>query len=513
MDYLQGLSHSIVAKVQSLNPSSLILTGLAILLSWTVLSYFNTETWKLRHFPTVGSTLPLLSLFGAIKFTTDPHGFVTTGRRKWPGRIFKVPDLTEWILVVADPVLISDVRKAPDHLLSSMNALDESLQVRFTMGSQITENPLHIPIIRNQLTKAIPALILDLYDDVSEAFNQYLPAKEWTRVIALENMTKIVARVSNRAFVGPQLCRNPDWNKITIDFTMDVVKTSLLLRAFPPFLRPFLNYIAGNRKAKGNRAAAKFLGPVIAARRIERENGTNNSNDFLSWLMDNAEGEEKEDWALVARILVLNFAAIHTTSMALTQALFDLASKPEYLKPLREEVEEVIKREGWSKAGLDHMHKVDSFTKESQRLHPIGVLMLQRCALVDYTFSDGTTVPAGTLVAVPSSSVHLDADIYEDPLKFDGFRFVKMKARAGLDGDSDKKFDIVTSSAEFVAFGQGRHACPGRFFASAELKILLAYIITNYDVKVDGDIRPPDFHFMKGTTPNPTAMIYFRRRQ
>ena len=53
-------------------------------------------------------------------------------------------------------------------------------------------------------------------------------------------------------------------------------------------------------------------------------------------------------------------------------ALFYLAALPEYIAPLRAEVEEVIEREGWSKEGLDKMHKVDSFIKESQRMNPIG---------------------------------------------------------------------------------------------------------------------------------------------
>jgi hypothetical protein len=58
---------------------------------------------------------------------------------------------------------------------------------------------------------------------------------------------------------------------------------------------------------------------------------------------------------------------------AVTHALFDLASNPEYLKPLREEVDEVTKREGWTKAALDQMCKVDSFVKESQRFRPVCV--------------------------------------------------------------------------------------------------------------------------------------------
>jgi len=58
---------------------------------------------------------------------------------------------------------------------------------------------------------------------------------------------------------------------------------------------------------------------------------------------------------------------------AITHALFDLASSPEYFRPLREEAEEVINREGWTKAALDQMPKLDSFIKESQRLHPLAI--------------------------------------------------------------------------------------------------------------------------------------------
>jgi cytochrome P450 len=53
-------------------------------------------------------------------------------------------------------------------------------------------------------------------------------------------------------------------------------------------------------------------------------------------------------------------------------AFYYLATFPEYIQPLREEVDEVIKSEGWTKTGLDQMHKIDSFIKESQRLSPLS---------------------------------------------------------------------------------------------------------------------------------------------
>lgn len=35
--------------------------------------------------------------------------------------------------------------------------------------------------------------------------------------------------------------------------------------------------------------------------------------------------------------------------------------------------------------------------------------------------------------------------------------------------------------------GHGRHACPGRFFASAELKVVLVHILREYDIKLCDD--------------------------
>jgi len=78
----------------------------------------------------------------------------------------------------------------------------------------------------------------------------------------------------------------------------------------------------------------KHLAPVFAARRKQRDNNeekpvcltlgrcnqyqklTNSAQfDLLTWLMDEAKGKEATDWYLTSRILTINFAAIHTSSM------------------------------------------------------------------------------------------------------------------------------------------------------------------------------------------------------
>jgi hypothetical protein len=39
---------------------------------------------------------------------------------------------------------------------------------------------------------------------------------------------------------------------------------------------------------------------------------------------------------------------------------------------MREEAERVVREEGWTKAALNSMVKIDSFLRESQRLNPTG---------------------------------------------------------------------------------------------------------------------------------------------
>jgi cytochrome P450 len=84
-------------------------------------------------------------------------------------------------------------------------------------------------------------------------------------------------------------------------------------------------------------------------------------------------------------------------------------------------------------------------------LFPVALNLL---ALRPFTFSNGVTVPAGTIVAAPSSAIHTDGDIYPNPETFDGFRFAKLREH---DGAPVVGQQATSTSAEYLAFGYGRH--------------------------------------------------------
>ena len=106
--------------------------------------------------------------------------------------------------------------------------------------------------------------------------------------------------------------------------------------------------------------------------------------------------------------------------------------------------------------------------------------------LKTFTLSNGQVIPAGTMIEVPAVAVNSDPQVFPSPLEFDPLRFYRLrqeaKARGSVEGAALNQF--VSVSQNSLTFGYGRHACPGRFFAANEIKMILANVLLRYDVKM-----------------------------
>jgi len=422
--------------------------------------------------------------------------------------------LTQWMVVVTGPQMIEDVRHASDDQLSSKDAIAETLHLDILFGRGVLNDGFHVDVIRSQLTRNITARFSDIQDEITAAFADYVPIKgnEWTTVVMRDTIPNIVCRAVNRFLVGLPLCRDPDYRSLNVQFTFDIVTSGNVLNLFPTPLRHFIVRFLRKVPAGINRAI-KHLEPLIKERlaQVEKygEDWPDKPNDAISWFLEVAkEPHQRTVESFAIRILLMNFAGIHTTSQSFSNALFHLATSPEYVQPMREEVEAVINEEGWTKSAMGKLRKVDSFLRESQRISGNGAFTVRRKVLKDFTFSNGTTVPAGCMIGIPHRSVHCDPDNYADPDVFDGFRFSKMREKEG----ESSKHSMVTLTHEYLSFGQGRHACPGRFFATNEVKAMLAYVLLNYDVKMANPGCPPELWFGLLSIPDPTAEVMFRKR-
>jgi cytochrome P450 len=81
-----------------------------------------------------------------------------------------------------------------------------------------------------------------------------------------------------------------------------------------------------------------------------------------------------------------------------------------------------------------------------------------RLVLRPFTFSNGVTIPTGTLITIPGSGPHKEEAIYHDPYEFDGFRFVKLRESLGEGDTLTSRFQSASASGKQLAFGLGRHA-------------------------------------------------------
>ena len=81
---------------------------------------------------------------------------------------------------------------------------------------------------------------------------------------------------------------------------------------------------------------------------------------------------------------------------------------------------------------------------------------MTRKVVKPFTFSDGTFLPVGSTVGVPSYSMHHDPKLYNDPNVFNSLRFCGEENEGSKSGI--KKGQIVTTGATYVAFGHGKHA-------------------------------------------------------
>ncbi|KAF8994947.1 cytochrome P450, partial [Cyathus striatus] len=463
--------------------------------------------------PTVGYSGFLTSYITAIKYLFRAADLMQEGYDKYPGQVFKIATIGKWLVLATGTQQVNDIRKAKEDQLSAIEAINEIITMDILLSPQILMDDYHTEVVRNHVTRNIPVRYAEVKDEISTAFTELIPAveNEWTGIVAFKMVLKSVVRTSNRLLVGLPLCRNADYVKLQENFTIDLFKASMMIHMFPLSLRPFVSRFI-NVESKLQRAI-KHLTPLIEDRIAKIDSlgpdYPDKPNDVISWCLEHATGDQRTVRELAIRVMVINTGAIHTTTMAFTHVLYDLAIHPEYVTAMREEVESIIEEYGWTKDAIDKMHKVDSFIKESMRSTIPGAFAMLRKVVSDFTFSNGQVVPSGAYVAVAAYPMHLDDEIYPGGHEFDGFRFSKK----GDEGESDSKNKVVSLALDYVAFGHGRHACPGRFFVANEMKTMLAHVLLNYDVKLPTNKRPANFWLEDKQMPNHRAKVLFRKRR
>ncbi|KAH7038346.1 cytochrome P450 [Microdochium trichocladiopsis] len=374
-------------------------------------------------------------------------------------------------------------------------------------------------IIRTTLTPAIGRLNHAMMAEVDAAVLRELgECIEWTPIEIYGKIMRILAVASGRVFIGPELCHDERYIEAVVNYTIVLNQATLDIKKLNPWLKRFqahrLHSVIALKKLEDR--FLTFIAPTVEARRKAMTSGQTVPDDMLTWLMTKGAGDGIETVRDIGlNQLGLTHVASFATGATATNVLYDLAFRQQYIKPLRDEVRETL-------AGFDgklttpalrNLQKMDSVMKESLRMHPLVFSTFERRALQSFTLSDGHFIPKGTNLEIPNHAIARDPEIFPDPDAFKPWRFYEMGEKNTEKNGGGTSHQFVSVSTELGSFGYGRDACPGRFYAADELKMILARILMAYDVRmVDGETeRYPNLDFGGVCIPDPTRKLLFKR--
>ena len=269
-----------------------------------------------------------------------------------------------------------------------------------------------IRIVRQDLNKALstfvqscdkhnfPARLLTGYDysdemiePIQQACDKTLstllpPSQDWTPQNGQSLFWPLVSRIMARAFVGPELWNSDEWHWVVSSYFQAGLAASQRVRdQYHPWLRWSAKYFDKDVKAiyAARRKGQELLQPLIDGRiadALDRDTSREPGfNDGVQWLVDAYMAENKPVKAeqIMQDEAFLVAASLHGTTFTALSILFDLIDRPESLAEIRAEIPRVYAEYGsWTRQSLGALRVLDSFMKESQRLHNFQYSMPRR---------------------------------------------------------------------------------------------------------------------------------------
>ncbi|XP_051129914.1 cytochrome P450 87A3-like [Andrographis paniculata] len=424
--------------------------------------------------PLLGETLQFLS--SSTSF--DIHPFVKKRMQRY-GSVFKTNLVGSRIIVSADGDLNNYIFKQEGDLFRSW--YPASFTEVFGRQNIGTLHGFMYKYLKNMVMNLLgPEGLRKMLPDVENVSRNNL--ERWARngtIEARESIAKMIFELTAKKLIS---CDSEE-------------RREDLRENFSAFIKGLISFPANipgtayNKCMKGRKNVVAMLKDMLRER---RQNPRNEKVDFFDYVLEELQQEGSiltEEIALDLMVTLL-FASFETTSLALTIAIKFLVDHPPVLKELIEEHKAIIRRRDTSDSYITwDEYKSMKFTfqviNETVRLANIAPGIFRK-ATKDIKFNE-YTIPSGWGVMVCLPAVHLNHDIYENPLKFNPWRW--------------EGIDTNVGSRNFMAFGGGMRLCVGAEFAKMQMAVFLHCLVTKYKWKSieGGDIvRNPGLQYPHG---------------
>ncbi|KAJ0376896.1 hypothetical protein COL26b_004952 [Colletotrichum chrysophilum] len=418
--------------------------------------------------------------------------FIKAPRKHFASYAEKYHDTPYWLnmelgkALIVPSSMISEIRVNP--VMSSLKAIQEHgkselmlTYIKVQNGSLKGFEPIGdvldqhmLKLVKDHLTTKNLAISEEVSDSLSEVYSD---SYEWKDFKLGAPIVSLVAKTSSRVFGGKTFCRSEEWLGAMAKYTKHFLIASITLRFFPTWSKRFVQWILPPcwLLRYDLVRCRRVLKPIMdqRAREVERAKESGLEPEYA---FDQALATLSRKIDMATAQISLAMVAIHTTADLLEKTLLALSEHEELIDLLRQEIVSVLSVHGLSNAGLAQLDLMDSVLKEVQRINPVANCFLNRIAVEDFRLANGMLIPQGTLLGVGPTHMW-DNSFCEDGEKFDGLRFHRMRQNPELKQQSY----LVSTSPNQLGFGHGSHACPGRFFAANEVKIILCHFLLKYE--------------------------------
>lgn len=162
-----------------------------------------------------------------------------------------------------------------------------------------------------------------------------------------------------------------------------------------------------------------------------------------------------------------------TSSVVLTNILYELAMHRDVQEKVRSEIGEVLNKGELTFEAVSEMHYLNCVLAETNRILPVGLMLQKRCTEpyeMDVGKSELLKIEKDTSIVIPLYGIHNDPKYWEDPDLFKPERF------------ANKKDISAKAKGLFIPFGDGPRMCIGVRIASTLVKVALIDILSRFDV-------------------------------
>ncbi len=211
---------------------------------------------------------------------------------------------------------------------------------------------------------------------------------------------------------------------------------------------------------------------IYAEIRDRKQQPDPSRTDILSLMMAarDEEGQPMNDVELRDELITLLAAGHETTATSLAWALYWIHHLPEVRAKLLQELDSL--GENPDPNAILRLPYLSAVCSETLRLYPVVTLALNRLVKSPLEIM-GYELNPGTLVIPCIYLTHHREDLYPQSKQFNPERFLERQY----------------STSEYLPFGGGNRRCIGMAFALFEMKVVLATVLSNWQMQL-ADSKP-----------------------